>query len=105
MLRGPAFVENLQTKSPQELIPDFFQEYDSAHTWFRGLPNYDDHPESVRRYFGGQLNDRRSHVVVNAHSPTSILLALPFTRLDFAHAFLAWNLVSLTALAVSLGIV
>ncbi len=56
-------------------------------------------------YLGDQLNDRRSHVVVNAHPPTSILLALPLARLDFGHAFLTWNLVSLAALAASLWIV
>ena len=59
----------------------------------------------MRRYLGGQLNDQRSHVVVNAHPPASALIALPFARLGFADAFLAWNFVSLAALAASLWIV
>jgi hypothetical protein len=105
LLRGPAFVEHLQAKSPRDLIPDFFQEYASARNWFEGLPIYDDHRQSVRRYLGAQLNERRSHVVVNAHPPTSILLTLVLAKLDFARAFLAWNLVSAAALAVSLWIV
>ena len=104
LLRGPAFIENLQAKS-QEVVPDFFQEYDSARNRLEGLPVYGDYHEGVRRYLGLQIDDRRSLVVVNAHPPTSILLALPLAKLDFAHAFLTWNLISLAALAASLSIV
>ncbi len=42
LLRGPAFIENLRTKSPPEMIPDFFQEYASARNWFEGQPIYAD---------------------------------------------------------------
>ncbi len=105
LLRGSIFVENFQAKPPRELVPDFFQEYASARGWHEGLPVYADHHESARRYLGVPLNDRRSHVVVNAHPPTSVLLALPFARLGFDRAFLIWNLASLAALAVSLAIV
>ncbi len=42
---------------------------------------------------------------MNAHPPASVLLALPLARLNFATAFLAWNLMSLAALAASLWIV
>ncbi len=105
LLRGPAFVESLQAKSPQELVPDFFQEYASARSAFEELPIYGDLHESVQRYLGFHLNDRRWHVVVNAHPPTSILLALPFAELDFGRAFLTWNLVALAALIASLWIV
>jgi len=104
-MRGPAFIDNLRAKSPQELLPDFFQEYASARNWLEGLPIYANQHETVPRYLGLQLNDRRSHVVVNAHPPAAVLLALPFARLDFAGAFVAWNLVSLAALAASLLIV
>jgi Glycosyltransferase family 87 len=52
-----------------------------------------------------RLDDHRSTVFVNAHPPTSVLLAVPFARIDFDHAFLAWNLGSLAALAASLVIV
>ena len=64
VLRGPAFVENLQAKSTQVLVPDFFQEYASARNAFERLPIYGHHQESVRRYLGPQLNGQRSHVVV-----------------------------------------
>ncbi len=105
LLRGPAFIDNLQAKPPQELIPDFFQEYASARGWLEGRPVYADHHESVPRYLGTKLNDRRSYVVVNAHPPTSVVFVLPFARLDFARAFLAWNLASIAALVASLLIV
>jgi len=103
LLRGPAFVESVRTTG--DIVPDFFQEYASARNWFEGLPIYADHHETVPRYLGVSLNDKRSHVFVNAHPPTSVLLAIPFAKLDFAGAFLAWNLVSLAALAASLWIV
>jgi len=105
VLRGPAFIDNLRAKPPQELVPDFFQEYASARNWLEGLPIYANQHEAALRYLGVQPDNRRSHVVVNAHPPTSVLLALPLARLRFADAFLAWNLVSLVALAASLWIV
>ena len=39
---------------------------------------------------------------MNAHPPSSVLLAFPFASLDFPTAFFAWNILSLFALAVSL---
>ena len=42
---------------------------------------------------------------VNAHPPTSVLLALPLAGLTFSDAFLAWDLLSLVALGVSIGLV
>jgi hypothetical protein len=42
---------------------------------------------------------------VNAHPPTSVLLALPLAQLDFPRAFLLWNLATLALLTVSLAIV
>ena len=41
----------------------------------------------------------------NAHPPSSVLLALPLARLNYPDAFLAWSLISLAALALSLWIV
>ena len=54
---------------------------------------------------GAHLDPRHSYVIVNAHPPASVLLALPLARLNFATAFLVWNLMSLAALAASLWIV
>ncbi len=105
LLRGPAFLGNLSASPPNQLIPDFFQEYASAQAWVNGQPLYGDLHESASRLFGAELNDKRSYVLLNAHPPTAIMLALPLSYLDFNSAFLTWNLVSLGALAASLSIV
>lgn len=102
-LRGPAFVESLRAIG--DIIPDFFQEYASARNWFDGLPIYTDHHLTAPRYLRVPLDDKRAHVFANAHPPTSVLLALPFAKLNFPDAFFAWNLLSLGALAASLWIV
>ncbi len=104
ILRGPSFVGDFLAKPYEESIPDFFQEYASARNWFEGISVYTDHRLSVPHYLDVKLNVI-SLVVVNAHPPTSILLALPFAKLEFPWAFLAWNLVSLAALVASLWIV
>ncbi len=77
VLRGPAFLENLRARPPSEIVPDFFQEYASARGWIEGRPLYADHRETIPRYLGGRLDEQRSTVVVNAHPPASVLLALP----------------------------
>ena len=105
VLLGPSFIENLQPVAPMRFIPDFFQEYASARNWFDGRPIYADHHETAPRLLGLKLNDPHAHVFVNAHPPTSVLLAAPIARFDFATAFIAWNLISLAALATSLWIV
>ena len=100
VLRGPAFVENLYAAG--DFIPDFFQDYASARNWFERQPIYADHHDTLPRYLHVSLDDRRSHVFLNAHAPTSVLLALPFAKLDFSNAFHAWNIASLAALAASI---
>ena len=42
---------------------------------------------------------------MNAHAPTSVLLAVPLARMAFPDAFLVWNLISLGALVASLWLV
>src|SRR5262249_34367825 len=39
------------------------------------------------------------------HPPTAVLLGLPFTSLDYPQAVLAWNLLSLAALAASIWMI
>jgi hypothetical protein len=102
VLRGPAFLGDLQVKGRR--IPDFFQEYASARSWFEGRPIYSDLHESAPRYLGVSLDKDHALVFVNAHPPTSVLLALPLAQFRFPDAFLIWNLVSLAALAASLWI-
>ncbi len=38
VFRGPAFIDNLRAKSPEDLVPDFFQDYASARNSLEGLP-------------------------------------------------------------------
>src|SRR5262249_20004743 len=44
-------------------------------------------------------------IAVNAHPPSSVLLALPLAALDYPDAFLVWSLLSLAALGVSAWLV
>ena len=105
IFHGPAFIENLRARPREKPVPDFFQDYASASNWLGGFPVYGDQHEAATRYLAVHLDNRRSLVVVNAHPPTSVLLALPLAGLDFTVAFLAWNLLSLGVLALSLWIV
>jgi hypothetical protein len=101
--RGPDFMAGLQV--PARSLPDFFQEWASARNYFEGLPIYTKHWTTAPLYLGITVARDPAAVVVNAHPPTSVLLALPFAGLDFSTAFLAWNLFSLAALAASLWLV
>jgi Glycosyltransferase family 87 len=103
LLRGPGFVNNLQTTS--EPIPDFFQEYASARNWSKRLPIYAGFHETVPRYLGRPFDEPYPLVYVAGHPPTSVLLAFPFVKLSFSSAFLLWNIVSLSSLVASLWIV
>ena len=105
VLRGPAFFDTLQLANPPRTLPDFFQEYAAARNWLDGRRIYEDHHDAAPRVVGVSLDDRRALVFVNAHPPTSVVVAIPFAKLAFADAFLTWNLVSLGALAASLWIV
>ena len=103
VLRGPAFLANLRPRPDR--APDFFQEYSSARNWAQGLPVYTELDDAVRRYLGREVDHDRSSVFINAHPPAAVLLALPFSRMAFDRAFLAWNVASLLMLAACFGIV
>lgn len=95
---GPAFLASFDGTSPY--IPDFFQEYASARNWAEGLPVYSYHAVSIPRYLGSAMAPN-SPVVINAHPPTSVLLALPFVKLDFEAAFRLWDFTMLGMLIAS----
>jgi hypothetical protein len=100
--QGPGFLDNFRPS--RHALVDFLQEWGSARFYFDGLPVYGPQEEVVRRYLG-EDRDRRQHFnEVNAHPPTAILLSLPLARLDYSDACLVWNLLSMTALAATLGI-
>lgn len=98
--QGPALVQSLRPREGD--FPDFCQEWLSAQNLVHGRPVYRDQNVSVVEYTG-----HRPEWIVpwNAHPPTSVLLAVPLTGLDYPTAHLVWNVLSLAALAASLVLV
>jgi hypothetical protein len=104
--RGPAFrlafEPNFYPHGGTLFQPDFFQEWASARNRLNGLPIYAPHEITLERYLGLRPNTAdRYFIAVNAHPPTSVLLAFPFAGLEFVDALPLWNLLSLLALAAS----
>ncbi len=106
--RGPAWLTALQPRSYYEgrFLADFFQEWASARNYYGGLPIYTPQEVTLSLYFREQKapNDLIFNEV-NAHPPSSVLLALPFAKLDYADAFLLWNELSLILLGASIWLV
>jgi alpha-1,2-mannosyltransferase len=85
---------------------DFFQEWASARFYSDGLPVYSPQDDqAVERYLGQKRGQYSLRLNVNAHPPTSVLLALPFGALPYHNACFVWNLLSLAALAASLFLI
>ena len=88
---------------PPSRVIDFFQEWASARNYREGLPLYTPHRVTIPRYLGPRISTGEGLMIeVNAHPPTAVLLALPFSLLRYRDAVLAWNLVSLGMLGASL---
>jgi hypothetical protein len=88
---------------PASRVVDYFQEWASARNYREGLPLYTPHSVTIPRYLGpGISTDEGLMIEVNAHPPTSVLLALPFSLLGYPDSVLAWNLASLAMLGASL---
>jgi hypothetical protein len=104
LLQGPDFVRDL--RPGRDPLRDFVQEWASARNFLEGHPIYEDQETSLARYLDFHRNPGhptdRFFLHYNAHPPTSVLLAVPFAGLDYPDAVLAWNLLSLVALAISL---
>jgi hypothetical protein len=102
--QGPAFVRSM--RPARSYLCDFLQEWASARNLLDGRPIYEDQEISLARYLDFRRDPAnptdRFFLRVNAHPPTSVLLAVPLAWLDYPDAVLAWNLLSLAALAVSL---
>jgi hypothetical protein len=108
----PAFVQSMRPErrlapnQPKKLFMyDFFQEWASAQNHFGGLPVYTSQEKTAALYLNITRPDPPMVVKVNAHPPTSILVALPFAALDYADAFQVWNLMCLALLAGSLWLI
>jgi hypothetical protein len=102
-LQGPRFIQSLRPARTQGT--DFFQEWASAHYLFEGVPVYSRLEPAVERYLGYHVEGDQLTIGVNAHPPTSVLLAAPFCVFDYPDAVLAWNVVSLAALGLSMWFV
>jgi len=87
---GPRFVAAV--RPPPDAFTDFSQEWLSARNYRAGLPVYANQTESLYRHTDLLRAPGEGILPWNAHPPASILLALPFARLDYADAHLAWNL-------------
>jgi hypothetical protein len=85
------------------MVRDFCQEWTSARNYLSGLPVYWSLYESYPRHLGYEKLPP-DLLPYNTHPPTSVLLAVPLGWLDYPDAFLAWDLLSLLALAVCLAL-
>lgn len=99
-LWGLALVVRMQP--PPGKLNDFIQEWASARNFWEGAPLYEDLATAVPRHLDAQYD---GEVRVNAHPPTSILLALPFGQLGFRQSVLLWNALSLAALVTALALI
>jgi hypothetical protein len=99
---GPMWVSALRPGPGR--LNDFYQDWGSSRNHLTSLPIYTSHATSVQRHLGLSSNPVPS-IEYNAHPPTSVLLVLPLARFDYPDAVLAWNVISLAALAVGLWLV
>ncbi len=86
------------------VVSDFYQDWASGRNWWTGLPVYTDHRVTIPRYVG-PVDPFCLRVEFNAHPPSSILVMIPWSMLDYRAALLAWNLLSLGMLVASLEII
>lgn len=104
----PAFLSSLRPPDEelQKEVGDFFQEWSSARNFFEHRPIYDSLETAYDSYLGWPRSpDQHMAVRINGHPPTAVLVALPLGLLSYRDAFLVWNLLSLAALAGSIGLV
>ena len=98
---GPPVFRSL--KPPPDRVRDFYQEWSSARNVVIGLPVYMPIDQTLERDLGWTMEPGTTmYWDVNAHPPTSVLLALPLVGLDYRNAQLAWSLLSLAALGLSI---
>jgi alpha-1,2-mannosyltransferase len=113
VLFGPAFVASLRAMhlrlGPDGRLEaigpdwlDFIQEYSSARNALAGRPLYTPLGDTAGEYLGA--TGEWKGLEYNAHPPTSVLLALPLAGLSYPDAFLAWDLLTLAALAAAFGL-
>src|SRR5581483_1924161 len=101
---GKSFVTAF--RPPPDFLTDFIQEWLSARNSFAGEPVYEDQLTALGRHMPAFKPDNADTLLPwNAHPPASVLVALPFGRLDFRDAQFAWNLVNFPLFLVSIVLV
>ncbi|MBS0204392.1 MAG: DUF2029 domain-containing protein [Planctomycetes bacterium] len=68
-------------------------------------PVYMPQEQSLFRELGYKRQPGRYFLEYNAHTPTSVLITLPFGLLQYTDAFVIWNILSLAALAAALALI
>ncbi len=99
---GPEYARAMRPRAFPN--PDFFQDWASARNHRTGRPVYSPHTATIPLYLGRPAAGVECEAPYNAHPPPSVLMTLPLARLSFTDAMLAWNLVSLAAMAAGLAI-
>jgi hypothetical protein len=103
-LLGPSYLDALRPRRTK--IVDFIQEWCSARNYMAGTPIYGPLEPTIQRELNQARDpDDRMFFDLNTHPPFSVLLTLPFGRLDYPDAVLAWNLCGLPFLVLSLWLV
>ena len=90
LLFGSQFLSSF--RPPAGTASDFLQEWLSAKDYWSGRSIYSPLDESLFLHTNGKAD--RPLLAWNAHPPVSVLLTLPFGKLDYAGAHLLWNLMT-----------
>lgn len=88
----------------EQKLNDLVQEWTSARCWLAGEPIYDDLNRTVAVYIRPDLVPTLP-IRYNAHPPASVLLTLPLGLLPYFDAVVLWNVLSMLALAASVGLI
>jgi uncharacterized membrane protein len=99
--QGSGFVRSLRPARYQ--IVDFFQEWASARNLLHGHPLYQRQELALKRYLDLERPPGSYFNEISSRPPSAVLLAVPLALLDYPDALLVWNLISLAALALTLG--
>jgi len=94
----------MRLRPNENKLHDFVQEWTSARNWLQGQPIYEDLRQSVADDINPDLVPTLP-IQYNAHPPVSVLVTLPFGVLPYHQAVVAWNVLSLVALAISLELI
>lgn len=88
----------------EQKLNDLVQEWTSARCWLAGEPIYDDLNRTVAVYIRPDLVPTLP-IRYNAHPPVSVLVTLPLGLLPYFDAVVVWNVLSMLALAASVGLI